>query len=195
MGYIEKSLEVFEQLRSQQYRISIETGETFTLNFKKAHYHHLIGFQHLTDKPYLSYELKNKRSFYNALQQGNVKISDITSSKKYQHISERVEFFSKILEILSEGDCQIIIQYDPSKADSDIVARFLLYQRDGIPYKEDFKCYSLFIGYDSKIKSYYPATFLVEHSNKYTSGQKMYNCSISVDKKPEKKKKRTKEST
>ena len=84
-----------------------------------------------------------------------------------------------IEEILSAGVCKIIVEFDRRKADSDIEAKFYLYQRRGNPLlREPVTYYMLFIGCDKERNRYYPATYIVEHSTKYAAGQTMLNCKI-----------------
>lgn len=190
MGNIEKSLEVYEKLRTHKYRITVENGISFVLDFKKKRYHHLAGFQHLKDKPHLSALVKDKTAFYNALSRQEITEQEVVSSQKYFLIEERFRFFDQLAEIMAEGEGRIIIDYDQAKVKgSDIKAKFLLYKRSGTPFKEDFCCFSLFIGYDDRTKEYYPATYIVEHSNKYTNDQTPLLCTIEIIGPPKKKKK------
>lgn len=190
MGSIEKSLEVYEKLRMHKYRITIENGVSFVLDFKKKRYHHLAGFQHLKDKPHLSTLVKDKTAFYNALSTKGITEQEVVSSQKFSLIEERFRFFDQLLSIMAEGEGRIIIDYDQSKTKgSEIKAKFMLYKRSGTPFKEEFCCFSLFIGYDPLTGEYYPATYIVEHSNKYTNDQTPLLCTIEVIKPPKKKNK------
>ena len=190
MGTIEKSLEIYEKLRMHKYKITVENSISFVLDFKKKRYHHLAGFQHLKDKPHLSALVKDKTAFYNALSRNEITEQEVLSSQKFFLIHERFHYFDRLLSILAEGEGRIIIDYDQSKAKgSDIKPKFMLYKRSGQPFKEDFCCFSLFIGYDALTKEYYPATYIVEHSNKYTNDQTPLLCTIEIIKPPKKKKK------
>ena len=190
MGSIEKSLEVYEKLRMHKYRITVENGVSFILDFKKKRYHHLAGFQHLKDKPHLSTLVKDKTAFYNALSIKGITEQEVVSSQKFALIEERFRFFDQLLSIMAEGEGRIIIDYDQSKTKgSEIKAKFMLYKRNGTPFKEEFRCFSLFIGYDPRTEEYYPATYIVEHSNKYTNDQTPLLCTIEVIKPPKKKNK------
>lgn len=193
MGNIEKSLEVYEKLRTHKYRITVENGISFVLEFKKKRYHHLAGFQHLKDKPHLSTLVKDKAAFYNALSRNEITEQEVVSSQKFSLIEDRFHFFDQLLNIMEAGEGRIIIDYDQTKAKgSEIKAKFMLYKRSGNPFKEEFCCFSLFIGYDHLTKEYYPATYIVEHSNKYTNDQTPLLCTIEVIKHPSKKNKPTK---
>ena len=44
-----KTIQVYETLSKNKYQIIIEDGTVINLRFKKENYHHLAGFQHLTD--------------------------------------------------------------------------------------------------------------------------------------------------
>ena len=191
MGNIEKSLEVYERLRTHKYKITVENGISFVLEFKKKRYHHLAGFQHLKDKPHLSTLVADKTAFYNALSRKTITEQEVVSSQKFFLIKERFDFFEQLVSIMDAGEGRIIIDYDQSKVkDSGIKAKFMLYKRSGTPFKEEFCCFSLFIGYDDITKEYYPATYIVEHSNKYTNDQTPHYCTIEIIRPPKKKKKK-----
>ena len=49
MDILQETVAVYERLRKKRYRIIVDTGEDFTFTFQPANYHHLAGFQHLTD--------------------------------------------------------------------------------------------------------------------------------------------------
>ena len=61
MEEIQKTLGVFESLRKWQYNIKIENGMEIVLRFGREHYHHLAGFQHLTDLPDISKPISKHR--------------------------------------------------------------------------------------------------------------------------------------
>lgn len=191
MGSIEKSVEVYERLRTHKYKITVENGISFVLEFKKKRYHHLAGFQHLKDKPHLSTLVRDKAAFYNALSKKGFTEQEIMSSQKFSLIKERLDFFEELVSIMDAGEGRIIIDYDQSKVkNSEIKAKFMLYKRSGIPFKKEFCCFSLFIGYDDFTKEYYPATYIVEHSNKYTDDQTHLYCKIEIIQPPKKKNKK-----
>ena len=179
MGEIEKSITIFEALRQHRYKITIETGTSFLLKFSPEHYHHLAGFQHLDDLPNISNPyLKDK--FYRAVKKGTISEASITASIKYSTIRERIQSFHKLQEILHSGECKIIVPFDAGLADSVIHAEFYLFQRDGAAIQGDVTYYHLFLGYDKQRTAYYPATYIVEHSNLYVRGQALLDCTIEV---------------
>ena len=51
MEEIKNTIDVFERLRKYQYKITVENGMVIQLRFERERYHHLAGFQHLTDLP------------------------------------------------------------------------------------------------------------------------------------------------
>ena len=176
MGTIKDTIEVYERLRKYRYKITIQTGVTFEVRFSREHYHHLIGFQHLTDiqdieKPNI------KQKFYNDLRKGKVSEKRIKSSAKYATIEERINSFAVLEMLLEPGEGKIIVDFDKNKTDTQIEAKFHLFHRDGNPFKEKVSYYTLFLGRD-KDGIYFPVTYLVEHSNMYVRNQEMYNCTI-----------------
>lgn len=136
MGEIQKSIEIYESLRSYQYRIVIEDGTELLLKLDRQAYHHLAGLQHLTDIPYVS-DPPLKDRLYNDIRSGKITESQITASEKYAEIAERIHSFSMLKDILSEGRGKIIVEFDNSKADSKIQAKFHLFKRDGVPFQGD----------------------------------------------------------
>lgn len=192
MGKIQKAISVYEKVRKNKYTITVEDGTIITLNFGRENFHHLLGFQHLTDKPALSYQVKNTKAFYNGLRRGYIAESEIESSEKYADIADRVEYFHELLDILSAGDAKIIVEFDPAKIKTLIEAKFILYKRNGLPYEKDYRVYTLFIGYNPTDKEYYPTTYVVEPSNFYLDGQRFLGCRIETTPKCQKQKKRCK---
>ena len=181
MGQIDNTISVYERLSKRKYKITIENGVAFVLTFDKSRYHHLVGYHYLTDLSGISEPPYGKKRFYRQLKNHKITEEEITKSELFIHIAERVEIFGYIEEIVSASDCKIIVEFDKRKADSDIEARFFLYKRDGNPLnREPVTYYALFIGYDALENSYYPATYVVEHSKKYINEQTMLNCKIEL---------------
>lgn len=180
MKEIEASISVYERLRAKQYRITIsELGKSFLLCFKPKHYHHLIGFQHLTDLPDIASCPKGTSHFYRLLKNKTYREDAIRESTHFSDIHERITSFSRVERLLTASKAKIIIDFDPTKADSQINARFLLFEREGKSFAgEAITYYNLFIGYNDRQDYYYPATYIVEHSRKYQSEQNYLECAI-----------------
>ena len=176
MDEIQKSIGVFEELRKYRYKISIENGMEIELRFGREHYHHLVGFQHLTDMPDIA-DPVSRHKFYNDLRYGRLSTARIKKSIRYGDIQERIIFFDKIEDILSPGAGKIIVEFDKNKTGSVIEAKFHLFRREGNPFEGDAIFFTLFIDADTKV-TYHPVTYVVEHSNLYVRGQNMYDCSI-----------------
>lgn len=181
MGQIENSISVYERLSTRKYKITVEDGTEFILQFDKMYYHHLVGFHYLTDITDIASPPHGKARFYRQLKNHRISEESILQSALFGFIADRVAYFEYIEEILSASDCKIIVEFDKSKAASDIDAKFFLYKRVGNPLnKEPITYYALFIGYDDEKKLFYPATYVVEHSRKYVSNQIMLNCKIEL---------------
>lgn len=183
MGQIQKTIEIYEQLRKYKYHFEIENGISFDLNFFPEYYHHLAGFQHLTDKPHLSYQVEYTREFYAALKLGSLSEEEIKSSSKYHEIERRINSFEALLHIMNPENTKIIIDYDKDRVPSIIEAKFFVYKRDGEPYTASQVYYILFIGYDEEKKRYYPATFIAEDSSLFFRGATYLDCTITAIKK------------
>lgn len=178
MGKILESVELFDQLRKFEYRIAIENGVEISLRFKREHYHHLAGFQHLTDLPDIANPRTGTHKFYRDLKSGKIKERKIETSVKYHQIAERIASFSKLKDILESGEGRIIVEFDPTIPDSLIEAKFLLFRREGNPFKGEATYFSLFLDNVEESKSFFPVSFLVEHSGMYVREQKTYFCKI-----------------
>lgn len=176
MEEIQNSILVFERLRQHIYQISIENGQVLLLRFSREHYHHLMGFQHLTDLESVSKPV-SKQKFYGDVSRGKLRPEKMQKSVQYSIIRERIISFHMLEEILSEGDGKIIVEFDRRKNGSAIRAKFHLYRRIGDPFREEAAYYTLFID-RAPDGIYYPVTYIVEHSNRYLRNQNMLNCSI-----------------
>lgn len=177
MGKILDSVLLFEKLRKFEYHISIENGVSFSFRFKREHYHHLAGFQYLTDLPDIARPRNGSHKFYSDLVRGKIKESRIVASVKYEHIAERVAAFSMLEKILETGEGRIIVEFDPDLSNSVIEAKFLLFKRKGNPFQGNATYYSLFLD-NTKGKPFFPVSFLVEHSGLYVRNQKTLFCTI-----------------
>lgn len=178
MGKILESVEIFDQLRKQEYQITIENGIVFSLRFRREQYHHLAGFQHLTDLPDIANPKNGSHKFYRDIMTGKIKEQKIESSVNYDQIAERIAAFRKLGEILESGEGKIIVAFDPTIPGSLIEAKFLLFQREGNPFQGDATYYSLFLDSAEQGMPFFPVTFLVEHSGMYVREQKTYFCNI-----------------
>ena len=176
MEEIKNTIDVFERLRKYQYKITVENGMVIQLRFERERYHHLAGFQHLTDLPDIANPM-SKHKFYNDLRREKISEEKIKKSELYSEIQERITFFDKLEEIMSPGEGRIIVEFDGSKTDTVIKAKFHLFNREGDSFKGEAVYYTLFI--DTKNGStYYPVTYVVEHSNMYMREQTLYDCTI-----------------
>lgn len=176
MAEIKKSIEVYESLRSFRYQISIENGTMFSLRLDREAYHHLAGLQHLTDMQDIA-NPKLRHKIYNDIKLGKIPESKIMSSAKYAEISERIQSFPVMEEILSAGEGKIIVEFDNSKTDSKIAAKFHLFKREGLPFQGEVTYYTLFLDTING-STYFPVTYIVEHSNMYVRDQIMLDCTI-----------------
>lgn len=180
MDQIKKAIEIYEELRKCKYHIKIENGIEFDLLFGKQNFHHLIGLQHLVDKPRIAEPLEPQKKFYNNLAGSEELQKEIYSSHKYDSISERVENFHRLVNILQAGEAKIIVSFDPEKTPTQMIeAEFMLYERGYNPFDKNAEplYYHLFMDFETPSR-YCPITFIVEHSNMYMNSQEFLNCSI-----------------
>ncbi len=177
MGLIEEAIDVYERLRSRIYHISIENGVEFTLEFEARYFHHMAGFQHLTDQRGIASPKVGAERFYKMVKNGRIAEETLAKSSNYNQVAERLGSFRHIEDMLGEAESRVIVEFDSAKAGSKVIAKYFLYKRLGnignITY------YMLFIGCSKNGGEYYPATFVTEHSGRYTDGQNMLDCRIS----------------
>lgn len=177
MNALQRSVLAFQWLKSYRFTISIEDGTTVNLRFKPENYHHLIGAHHLDDLPNISNAFP--RRFFSDVRAGKVTEDFLKKSQKYPFIHERIAYFDKIVDMLQSGSGKLIVEFDNSRIDSLIRARYFLFERHGLPSDTEFLYCNLFIGYNGEHNTYYPATYIVEHSASYMKDQIILNCSIS----------------
>jgi len=181
MGQIETSLQVYDRLKRNRYRINIENLGVYTLDFANMYYHHLVGFHYLTDALKFSRPIGGTARFYSDLKRGKLRSDVAEKSSFYPIIQERVETFTTLEEILQPGDAKVIVDFDPSLCQSKIKAEFYLYKREGSCLTGgNITFYNLFLGIDKPGKLY-PCTYLVEHSNRYMLQQTILNCRIEIE--------------
>ena len=176
MNEIENSLLFFDRIRKYTYKITIENGMEIMLRFSREHYHHLAGFQHLTDLSTVSNPI-SRQKFYGDIKKGKIKPEQIKKSCQYHQVFQRVNSCNILEDILSPGDGKIIVEFDRSKTDSVIQAKFHLFRRMGDPFRGEAVFYTLFIDCEGD-KMYFPVTYVVEHSNRYVREQIMLDCTI-----------------
>lgn len=178
MGIIRDSLEYYENLRKYRFHIEAENNISIDLQFGRENYHHLVGFQYLKDLPDIWNPINGAQKFYRDLKSQKIKESYIESSVKFKKIEERIAKFSSIDGILESYDGKIIVDFDPSIADSLIAAKYLLFKREGNPLITTASYYSLFIDNRDGSDKYFARSFLVEHSGLYLRDQRFLDCSI-----------------
>ena len=66
MEEIRSTIDTFDRLRKYQYKITIENGMEIILRLERERYHHLAGFQHLTDLPDIA-RPRSKQEFFKCL--------------------------------------------------------------------------------------------------------------------------------
>jgi hypothetical protein len=144
MGQIKKTIEVFERLRKPACRINVENGVEILLRFSREHYHHLAGFQHLTDLPDIASPANGRQKFYNDIRKGNIPEERICSSVKYPQIADRINYFETLEEILCPGEGRIIVEFDKSSPGSLINAKFYLFKHRSSMTRKRYILYAFY---------------------------------------------------
>ena len=78
---------------------------------------------------------------------------------------------------MTPGEGRIIVEFDKNKTDTVIKAKFYMFQREGNPFKGEAVFFTLFIDTEYG-DTYFPVTYIVEHSNMYMREQTLYDCTI-----------------
>ena len=176
MDEIKNTIDIFDRLRKYQYKITIENGMEIVLKFNRECYHHLAGFQHLTDLPDIAKPV-SKHKFYNDLRLGRISVEKIKKSELYREIQERITYFDKLEEIMMPGEGRIIVEFDKNKMDTVIKAKFHLFRREGNSFEGEAVYFTLFLDSENG-STYYPVTYVVEHSNIYVREQEYHSFTI-----------------
>lgn len=176
MEEIQNSIEIFDRIRKYSYKIKVENGLELILRFSREHYHHLAGYHHLTDMSTIS-KPASKQRFYGDLKKKRIGTEQIKKSFQYHLVHERITSFDILEQLLNPGTGKIIVDFDKTKTESVINARFHLFHRTGNPFQGESVFYSLFIDRE-RSGIFFPVTYVVEHSNMYVRGQTMYECTI-----------------
>ena len=175
-----KTIQVYETLSKNKYQIIIEDGTVINLRFKKENYHHLAGFQHLTDFRDISNPRQGKKRFFDDVKEQRIKTEKVQRSAKYSIIENRLRYFDRIGQIMVPGQQKIIVCFDDSLLRTKIEAVYFLYKKEGQPYSDGYLVCMLFLGYDKSSGTYFPTTYVVEDSNRYLSGQEYLMCDIHI---------------
>lgn len=180
MDQLTNTIQVYEILSKNRYQILIEDGTVINLRFKKENYHHLAGFQHLTDFRDISNPRQGKKRFFDDVKNQKIKMEKICRSAKYSIIQNRLQYFDRIGQIMVPGQQKIIVCFDDALLKTKIEAVYFLYKKEGVPYTDEYLVCMLFLGYDKSSETYFPTTYVVEDSNRYLSGQEFLMCDISI---------------
>ena len=125
-------------------RINVENGVEILLRFSREHYHHLAGFQHLTDLPDIASPANGRQKFYNDIRKGNIPEERICSSVKYPQIADRINYFETLEEILCPGEGRIIVEFDKSSPGSLINAKFYLFKHRSSMTRKRYILYAFY---------------------------------------------------
>ena len=182
MDIIRNSIEVFERLRELTFTIEIEDGTVFKMEFQPENYHHLAGFQHLTDLKKIIGNPQNKRRFYSDIASRKIPYETIYRSSKFSEVEQRLNHFFEIEEILATSEQKIIVNFDESILSTSINAEYILFKRDSEELSLRNELYRLlFIG--KRSSNYFPATYIIENSKMYITNQETLYCKIAAEQK------------
>lgn len=167
MDKLKKCISIFESMMHKDFYLTLENNKVMKVFFARKHLHHLLGFQYLIDIPPLVIDPKNSATtIYNNINNGRITYNQILKSSFYPKISDRIDNFSHINNLMFE---KIIIDFNKNKVPSApdyiplIKAKYILYTKSCNHYLH------LCLGNDNII--YYPETFLVHPNDYYVVGQ------------------------
>ncbi|MCT4584089.1 MAG: PBECR4 domain-containing protein [Peptostreptococcaceae bacterium] len=160
----------YKKLFNRDFHITLENNTTLKTYFAKKHFHHLIGLHKLEDVRKVTLSKTNTATnVYNYILKGYIKYNDISSSKHFDLMKDRVDNFNSINSMLFE---KIIVNFDSSKVPSTkLNSNIILFQDKGNYYLH------LCLAQDNlNLKNpmiYYPETFLVRDDDYYIKNQKI----------------------
>ncbi len=164
---------LYQGLLKKKYKFTLENNISFTLEFSPAYFYHLLGLEKLTDITQLRNVSPSK--VYKDIISGKIAHSTIQKSKHFELISDRIQYFENLPELVYfDKSNKIIIDFDKDKLDFNSLlknTKYILYKRFDIKYIH------LTIG--SKL-TLYPETFIVEPGSTYISEQTLLDI-LSID--------------
>lgn len=160
--YVDKLWEcavAFNKLLDKEY--SIIAGKKNNLIeicifFEKTHFVHLIGIDKLND---IKIPKMNSTKLFDYILNGKLSFDDIAKSVRFEQISDRIEYFPYLEQMLDSEE--IIIKYNRLKAKSSVQAQYILYS------KMDNLNIQYFIDIDSSVGKYFGRTFFTRKDNLY----------------------------
>ena len=161
---IQDCAKLYNNLLNKRYYITLENGIKFEFYFTKQGFAHLLGIHKLKDIPQLRNSSSDK--VLKDILSGKLKHNTLKVSKYYNKISDRIEHFEQISDMLDiTKSNKIIINFNKelvldTKLDN---TKFIFYKSESVGYS------MLTIG--KKTKQFYPETFFYEESNRYISEQ------------------------
>lgn len=199
MDKLKQCLNTFTSMMGKDYYLKLEGGFVMKIFFAKKHFHHLIGLQKLKDIPPLivNKDTNSTTTIYNNIKNDRITYAQISKSAFFSEISERIDNFSKINNLIFE---KVIINFDKNKVPSApnyiplIKAEYILYKKNRNDY------FHLCLGDTNNTNTiatsntYYPETFLVQHDDYYVVGQTELKVEhINIEQPKTKSKKNTKQ--
>lgn len=164
MKDIKECAELYKSLLNKNYIFTLENGITFTIYFQPSHFFHLIGLHKLNDLEKLT---ENSKSIvFKKILRGQITQAYIEKSLHYRSMSNRIQYFEEIANMLDKENSKVIVDFDHSKLtfESELNnTKYILYRRvkDG--------CAHTTIGKEKR--ELYPETFFFDESKRYLTGQ------------------------
>lgn len=115
----------YRNLLNTEYAITAKKKNKIvdiTLYFKKEHFFHLIGLNKLTDIQALR---NNKTKIFDKILSGEITYETIKKSVHFNDMSERLEHFPSLENILD--DYELMIKFNSNKTKSKIKAKYIIY--------------------------------------------------------------------
>lgn len=175
MDKLLKAATEYEKLLHKDFLYVLEGDISITLNFQPQHFHHLMGLQKLTDIDQVQKITHGTRprtfarDIYKDIRTGVTTLDNISKSKYFSEVENRLEYFNQINSIVEYE--KIIIDFNTEL----LGFRSTLRQAEYVLHKQSHTglYLNLFLGQDrAKKDKKYPLTFIPSRTDQYTYGQK-----------------------
>ena len=165
MKDVQECAALFSKLLKKDFIFTLEGDIRFKLFFTENNFIHLLGLHKLKDISELNTKSNSAAKIYKNILSGKLSVDKIQKSAFYSLIEKRIENFQEINNMLDEGKCKIIIDFDKRLIPyTDLKnTKYILYRHKNGGY--------VHFTMGDKGKGIYPETFFFENSKRYVTGQ------------------------
>lgn len=156
-------VDAFSKLLDIEYVIILgrkSQNVTLQIEFRKIDLHHLLGFQHLIDRPELNHD---REKVFNDLKKRKISAKHIEKSHHYTKIKGRVDFLPYLEEIFDDN--KTIFKYNEAMNNFSLI-KFEYLLKNEILSKNVFTFLS-----KTKNEKYFCRSFFPQEKTDYSIGQ------------------------